>query len=296
MPHAMSKNPLVSVIIPVYNRARLVKRAVKSVLDQTCQDFEVLVVDDCSTDDTAEVVGALDDSRVRVVRNSTNAGVAFSRNRGIGLARGRFISLLDSDDYYQPAFLERSVARMQESDQRVGFIWTGIRVVDDDGKEMYTSTWKPPVDGDPYRQFLRSLKIGTGCGLTFKAEALRQVRFDPALRAAEDTEFFLRLARQYRFDYIDEPLIVITKHRGERVTRDVRNTFRTYLSIFRTHRDAICREADVRIKFFEKIMTLAYRCGRRRVGRRFFRALLPGAALNPRLVAKFVYFEMGGQR
>lgn len=292
----MSDKPLVSVIIPVYNRAGLVTRAVESVLSQTYQNFEVLIIDDCSTDDTAAVLSSFQESRVRVARNTTNAGVAFSRNRGIALAHGSYISLLDSDDYYHPGFLERSVARMQESDERVGFIWTGIRVVDDEGKEMYTSTWKPPLDGDPYRQFLRSLKIGTGCGLTFKAEALRRVRFDPALRAAEDTEFFLRLARHYHFDYVDEPLIVITKHRGERVTRDMRNTLRAYLSIFRLHREAICQEANVRMKFFEKIMTLAYKCGRRKVARRFFRALLPEGALNPRLVAKFVFFEMGGQR
>src|SRR5579871_5705467 len=101
----MAASPLFSVIIPVYERAAVLGNALQSVLAQTCQDFEIVVVDDGSRDDPKAVVDALHDPRIRLIRQENRGGGA-ARNRGLDEARGRFVALLDSDDVFLPHHLE----------------------------------------------------------------------------------------------------------------------------------------------------------------------------------------------
>jgi glycosyltransferase involved in cell wall biosynthesis len=92
--------PKVSVIIITYNRADLLSRAINSVLFQDYQDFELLIIDDASTDNTSEIVRAFNDNRIKYYLNEKNLGIAKSRNKGISLAVGEYIAMLDSDDYW----------------------------------------------------------------------------------------------------------------------------------------------------------------------------------------------------
>lgn len=100
------KIPTVSVVIPTYNRAHLVGRAIQSVLNQTYQDFEIIVVDDGSTDNTEEVVKSFNDPRIRYIRHDQNRGGSAARNTGIKMARGEYIAFQDSDDEWLPEKLE----------------------------------------------------------------------------------------------------------------------------------------------------------------------------------------------
>ena len=102
-------SPVVSVIIPTYNRAHLIGRAIRSVLDQTYQDWELIVVDDASTDDIPGIVKGFTDGRVKYIRHDENKGAAAARNTGIQAARGAYIAFLDSDDEWLPEKLERQV-------------------------------------------------------------------------------------------------------------------------------------------------------------------------------------------
>lgn len=98
--------PYFSIIIPSYNRAHLLKRAVDSLLNQTFQDFEIIIVDDASKDTTSEVVKSMNDSRIRYFRNETNQERCISRNKGIELSTGKYVCFLDSDDYHLPNHLQ----------------------------------------------------------------------------------------------------------------------------------------------------------------------------------------------
>lgn len=98
-------NPFYSVVIPLYNKAKHIERAINSVLGQTFQDFELIIIDDGSTDNSAELVAHYTDTRIQLIKQS-NAGVSAARNKGIHNARGKYISLLDADDKYQPYFLQ----------------------------------------------------------------------------------------------------------------------------------------------------------------------------------------------
>lgn len=107
-------NPLVSVIMPAYNAERFIGEAINSVILQTMSDWELIVIDDCSTDGSYSIVQNLAqaDSRIIVLQNNMNSGVAKTRNRGIGLARGRYIAFLDSDDVWHPDKLQRQLDRL----------------------------------------------------------------------------------------------------------------------------------------------------------------------------------------
>src|SRR5690606_10648341 len=106
-------NDKVSVIIPTYNRSELLKKAIESLENQSHQNFEIIIIDDCSTDDTAEVVRGMDDERIIYLRHDTNKGGSEARNTGIKQATGSFIGFLDSDDQWLPDKLERQLKQFE---------------------------------------------------------------------------------------------------------------------------------------------------------------------------------------
>lgn len=119
MEHQMAQqnDPLVTVVMPAYRAGAYVEAAIRSVMAQTMSDWELIVIDDCSGDETPEIVRSLtrEDSRVRLVCNEKNMGVARTRNRGMDMARGQYVALLDSDDVWMPEKLERQLALMENT-------------------------------------------------------------------------------------------------------------------------------------------------------------------------------------
>ncbi len=126
------RRPLVSVVMPVYNRTDTVRKAIDSILNQTFTDFEFIIVDDGSTDGTLEILDyyAQKDSRIRVLKNQYNRGISYSRNKGNDAARGKYIAVMDSDDYSVPNRLEKQVAYMQTHPEVDSVIGT-IRSIED---------------------------------------------------------------------------------------------------------------------------------------------------------------------
>ena len=125
----MTTSPLFTVVMPTYNRADLAIRASRTVLSQTCGDFEFIVVDDYSTDDTATKLAALKDPRVRVVTNVRKKGIAGARNTGIFLASGTWVCQIDSDDEWQPNMLEELARSIAGAPPDVGIIYCSLAFV-----------------------------------------------------------------------------------------------------------------------------------------------------------------------
>lgn len=121
----------VSIIMPAFNSARYIAKTIQSVLDQTYKGWELLVIDDCSSDGTAEVVAGFGDSRIRLLRNEVNSGAAISRNYGLREAKGRWIAFLDSDDLWLPTKLEEQLEFMESN--RFAFSFTDYAIVQNDG-------------------------------------------------------------------------------------------------------------------------------------------------------------------
>lgn len=134
-------NDLVSIITPSYNTARFIAETINCVLAQTYTNWELIIVDDCSTDDTDAVVVGFTDQRIRYLKNEKNSGAAVSRNRALREAKGKWIAFLDSDDLWEPTKLEKQIQFMERNGYH--FSYTNYREVDDDGVSLGT-VWTGP--------------------------------------------------------------------------------------------------------------------------------------------------------
>lgn len=124
-------NDLVTIIMPSYNTAPYIRETIQSVLDQTYQNWELIIVDDCSTDNTDEVVASIRDERIRYLKNEKNSGAAVSRNRALREAKGRWIAFLDSDDLWMPEKLEKQIVFMEKNGYF--FSYTNYEEIDVEG-------------------------------------------------------------------------------------------------------------------------------------------------------------------
>lgn len=193
---------LVSVVLPVFNGASTVEETVASVLAQTCQDFELIAINDGSTDSTVDVLKQIQDPRLRVV-SFPNAGLAASRNRGLYLAQGNYISFIDADDLWTPQKLQRQVEILeQRPDTAIAYSWTDF--VDDDGNFVHAGIHSK-LSGDVYEALFVSNFVESGSNVLMRRGALAGIGgFDEALRAAEDWDCFLKLARSHKFAVVPE--------------------------------------------------------------------------------------------
>jgi len=217
MDHTHQNNPcpLFSVIMPTLNRAHVITRAIRSLLKQTFTDFELIIVDDGSSDNTKEVVEGLKEPRLRYIRQEKK-GVSAARNAGVALARGRYITFLDSDDEVLPEWLE-SFANGFDQPQ-IGIVFVGCTVIEQDGQlrkfDILPKPLGPLFDNQPGR-----LQAGTF--------ALRRELFEAAggyaeeLVFSENTEFVIRLVAYckqngYQIASFAIPLIIYYKHRFDK--------------------------------------------------------------------------------
>ena len=171
------KNPTVSVIIPTYNRAHLIGRAIQSVLNQTYRDFEIIVVDDGSADNTEEVVKSFYDKRIKYIKHKKNKGAAATRNTGIKAARGKYIAFQDSDDEWLPEKLEKQMKVFENAPAKVGVVYTDMwRIMRNKRKYYFSSPMITPEDGIIYKQALdyKVMNIGIQTAL-IKREVFEKV-------------------------------------------------------------------------------------------------------------------------
>jgi len=195
--------PHFSVIIPVYNRASALPAAIGSVLSQSCQDFEIVVVDDGSRDDPESALKPFGDPRIRFIRQENRGGGA-ARNAAIDAARGRFIAPLDSDDIFLPHHLERMKTLLDGTSNTAGY----ARILVDRGEGRIFV--KPPHairQGEDMGEYLLCARgFVPTITVVVEREMARRVRYHEHLRAAEDTDFAIRLALAgCRFAMADEP-------------------------------------------------------------------------------------------
>jgi glycosyltransferase involved in cell wall biosynthesis len=208
------KRPSVSVIIPTYNRAELIHESLDSVFFQTFRDYEVIVVDDGSTDNTAEVLRPLaEQGKLRYIRQS-NQGASAARNRGIAEARGNFIAFLDSDDLFDPAKLELQV-KYYQAHPEMGLVHSGFTKFDNNGNDLgYRDTsW---FSGDIYpRILLYWTTLMTMDTVVVAKNVFDSVGlFDSNLVYGEDLDMWRRIARKYPFGFINRSLARIRVHEG----------------------------------------------------------------------------------
>jgi glycosyltransferase involved in cell wall biosynthesis len=206
----MTDAPLVSVVIPAYNAAWCVERAIDSVLAQGVRELELIVVDDGSTDGTAGALARYGDA-LRVI-GKVNGGLSSARNAGIRAARGRYVAFLDADDRWLGNKLERQLALM-EARRELAFCSTAARVEGPSGEAL--GEWRCRCGALPALEAIfatNAFVAGSGSAVLVRRDVLERVGgFDERLRSLEDIDMWMRLAAAGGYACIDEPLVVILK-------------------------------------------------------------------------------------
>lgn len=229
-----SAKPMISVIIPTYNRAHLVGRAIQSVLDQTYRDFEIIVVDDASIDNTEEVVAGFNDGRIRYIRRRENRGGSAARNTGIKEAKAKFIAFLDSDDEWLSDKLRKQMDRFKISSKKVGVIYCGRCRVWDETQEVAERVI-PSLRGDLFVNLLMGCFV-QGSTPVIRRDCFRKTGlFDEALPSNHDWDMWIRLSRYYEFDFIPQVLVKYHLH-GAQMTTDLDAKMRSREAILRKYR------------------------------------------------------------
>ena len=206
----------VTVLMPVYNGAELLPTSVSSVLTQTFEDFELLVVDDASTDDSVAVVESFGDQRVCILRNQRNLGQVATTNRGLREARGEYVARLDQDDLALPARLARQVAVL-DGESSVAVVGSGVDFVDDRGRVL--ETLRATVDDRPtflYLLLANALPLAHSAVMYRRQEVLALGGYDAEFALAEDMDLWRRLAlcgREARV--VPEVLVRYLVHGGQ---------------------------------------------------------------------------------
>ena len=294
--------PLVSVVIPTHNRAHMIRRAVDSVLGQTFRAFELLVVDDASTDGTREVIEAIGDPRVRCIRRGENGGAAATRNSGIMEARGKYVTFLDDDDEYMPSFLGEMVAAFEQSPEAVGYGWCAIRRVrDEPGGEVFVreSLWAPRFRDreDAFLSMIRHRRVGTNAGLMVRRSCIDRVGlFDATLQKAEDTDYLIRLAAACDHLVVPKVLMKVHLHDGPRLTEYDARMADAYRRIAAKHEGVFAEHPDLGVSMHYKAAWLHYHSGDRHGARAHCRRILRRNPLHLRTWAILILFELFGVR
>jgi glycosyltransferase involved in cell wall biosynthesis len=212
--------PKVSVIIPTYNRAEFIGRAISSVLTQTFEDFELLVVDDASTDRTRQVVHQIRDDRIRFIAHKANKGGSAARNTGIKQAEGNYIAFLDDDDEWLPNKLQRQVELLDAADQEVGAVYSGFYFVMQQNKST-VKKYLPCHNGVLYHELLAQNLIKTATTVVVREECLEKAGFfDEMLPSCQDWDMWIRIARRHKFVFVKEALCTVYVH-GKQISTDL---------------------------------------------------------------------------
>lgn len=205
--------------MPAYNVGWCVRRALDSILAQSYRQYEVIVVNDGSSDDTGEVLNSYGE-KLRVLEQQ-NSGMCSARNAGILVARGEYIAFLDADDWWLPTKLTRQMSLMQENPE-IGYCSTSARVVNPEG-ELLNLWCCPQIDGSILKTlFIHHAAIAGGCSsVVVRKRLLQKVGlFDESLRGFEDPDLWIRLAAVTDYACIDEPLVTILR-RENSVSRNL---------------------------------------------------------------------------
>ena len=230
--------PAVGVVIPAYDRATTIRPAVESVLRQTLDDIEVIVVDDGSSDGTAEAARAIPDPRVRVVALETNRGVSAARNAGVQAARAPWIAFQDSDDEWLPEKLALQMAAVGDDDVAV---YCGMAILGEAASGRTRLDYVPDprltgISGAIEPQLAKGSFISTQTLVARRDAILKVGGFDEALRALVDWDLALRLCREGGVAFVDAPL-VHQRFSANSITRNERTRVEARTRIFEKYAD-----------------------------------------------------------
>lgn len=206
--------PLVSVVIPTYSRPDRLSRAIDSVLNQTYENIEVIVVDDNNSDSDFRKETELEmqkynnNKKVLYLKHSKNKNGSAARNTGIGASKGKYIAFLDDDDEYLPTKIEKQVNKMESLDSTWGACYTGYKKINTNSTVQYS---REKREGRLFTEALmRSIYLGSGSNLLVRKSVVEEINgFDESFQRNQDIEFLVRILEKYKLAYVDSCELVV---------------------------------------------------------------------------------------
>lgn len=281
----------ISIIMPVFNREKTIKRAIDSVLIQNYLNFELIIIDDLSTDNSKQIINSYSDERIIYHKLKENRGAANARNVGIKMAKGKFIGFLDSDDEFGDNFISEVVSLLESSSKDVGFCWTAVNIY-----KLNSSSYNyfnPKIDKSAYLTLLKQLRIGIGCGFVCKKTVFEKNGYlDNTLRAAEDTEFILRISKTWNFTSTDSTYVNIYQMGNDRMSKNYENNAMAYNQFIPRHWEAIKSNNQLLFKYSYKLMWLNFHIKKRRLARKYFYLAFKANKTSLKLLVIFLMYSI----
>ena len=248
---------MISVIIPTYNRAKLLPRAIQSVLQQTFNEIEVIIVDDASTDDTEQVVASMQEPCIRYIRLEHNSGACMARNIGIQAAQGEWIAFQDSDDEWMPDILSKQFAQLQETGADIVFCAFEHCAADGDIQYVFPHAHIQPGK-ITYEQLLFENLVSTQTILG-KRECFEQVPFKPDFPRLQDWEMMLRMVQQYDVRYFNTVLVRVYEQ-PDSISRKPEKALAAFEQLREMHGEAIRKDKSLTLQMCHSIAAARKEC------------------------------------
>ena len=272
---------MISVIIPTYNREKKLIRAIESILNQTYQDFEILVVDDGSTDRTRDLVEEIDDRRIKYLYQE-NQGACVARNYGIACSKGNYIAFQDSDDLWLPEKLEKQL-RIFQSNENIDIVCCKTSCVRLDGTKIY-----------PMKDFQEGLidNIRGPIGIStqtimIKKEVTKRVKFDPKVTRYQDLDFLLTAQKKFNIYCMNEYLVERFLN-DDSITNHPERVYNMEQYFEKKYKDIFNEKGNYLSKFFSSaLLDAGSQTDNKKERDKFFRKALE---LNPSFKMKMKYF------
>jgi glycosyltransferase involved in cell wall biosynthesis len=307
------RKPKISVIIPTFDRAPVLARAINSVLSQTYQDFEVIVVDDCSHDTiaTKQVIDRFLDNRIKYIRHASNGGGSAARNTGIRAANGDYIAFLDDDDEWNPEKLEKQLQVFQKSgDTLLGAVYSGFTYISLNNNVQLETL--PRFRGDVFKTMLQFCILGSATPLVLKDAFLKTGLFDETLSSCQDWDMWIRLSRYFTFEFVPESLAKAYIH-GDQISTSLERKIKGRLRLLEKNIDDLSKYPSILALHLERLGLLYILAEHRGEGINYLRNAVKAdkkclkgyvhlllslfsPKLHKRLIHRFSIFTFGGKR
>lgn len=199
------KKDLITVIIPTYNRNKTIKKCIDSIINQTYRELEIIIVDDCSDDNTKEIVSKIKDKRVKYYCLKKNSGACKARNFGISKSKGMYIAFQDSDDIWKNDKIEKQIKFLKDNNYDMVFCKMERRTVNNETFEFPLNNFN--MNKNAFQQLLYENKISTQC-ILLKKEICSNIKFDETLKKYQDWDFALQISKKYKIGFINESLVI----------------------------------------------------------------------------------------
>ena len=282
---------MVSVIIPTHNREQTIKRSILSVLNQSYNNIEVILVDDGSNDNTVNVIHSINDSRVRVIVLDSNNGACRARNIGVANSRGEWIAFQDSDDEWLPEKIEKQLSFMESGNYDFSFCQGYLILLNGQRIKSPKDSYGTMADRNWYHVLMTDFPVSTQKFMC-RRKVLKKIGFDEELCKSQDKDFALQVAHDFKVGYLAEPLVNIYAT-PQSITYSTNQEKRFYSTkrIVDKHLNEINSDTDAAVFFYSNLADGCYLFDRKKAIEYYKRSL--NARSTGKVLVKLVLTFLG---